>query len=87
MPHVPTMAEAGISDYEQTFRLALFAPAGTPAPIVARLNREIGAGLTTGAVIDAFTAQGVEAEHSTPRGSRRDFGPRKVASKARIVRH
>jgi tripartite-type tricarboxylate transporter receptor subunit TctC len=86
------MAEAGISDYEQTFRLALFAPAGTPASIVARLNREIGAGLTTGAVIDAFTAQGVETEHSTPEGLAeilvRDIGTyRQVASKARIARH
>ena len=44
MPDVSTMAEAGIADYEQTFWLAMFAPAGTPPPIVARLNREIGAG-------------------------------------------
>ena len=36
MPDVPTMAEAGIPDYEQTFWLAVFAPAGTPAPIVTR---------------------------------------------------
>jgi tripartite-type tricarboxylate transporter receptor subunit TctC len=92
MPDVPTMAEAGIPDYEQTFWLALFAPAGTPAPIVTRLNREIGAELTTGAVIDAFTAQGVETEHSTPEGLAailvRDIEAyRRMASKAGIARH
>jgi hypothetical protein len=32
----------------------VFAPAGTPAPIVERLNREIGAGLLTDAIITPF---------------------------------
>jgi tripartite-type tricarboxylate transporter receptor subunit TctC len=92
MPDVPTMAEAGIPDYEQTFWLAMFAPAGTPAPLVARVNREIGAGLLTDAVIKAFVAQGVETEHSTPEGLAeilvRDIeNYREVASKTGIARH
>jgi|KBSMisStaDraftv2_1062788.scaffolds.fasta_scaffold14157_3 tripartite-type tricarboxylate transporter receptor subunit TctC len=92
MPDVPTMAEAGIPDYEQTFWLAMFAPAGTPAPIMTRLNREIGAGLLTDAVINAFIAQGVETEHSTPEALGeilvRDIEAyRQVASKAGIARH
>src|SRR5215467_1902968 len=92
LPGVPTMAEAGIPAYEQTFWLAMFAPAGTPAPIVERLNREIGAGLRTDAVINAFIAQGVETEHSTPEGLAgilvRDIEAyRELASKAGIARH
>ena len=86
------MREAGIPDYEQTFWLALFAPAGTPTAIVTRLNQGIGAGLQTEAVKSSFVTQGVETEHSTPEGLgeilRRDIEAyRDVASKAGIARH
>lgn len=40
-PDVPTMAEAGIPGGEATFGLVLMVPKGTPAAIVATLNREI----------------------------------------------
>ena len=40
LPDVPTMVEAGIN-FEQTVWFGLFAPAGTPAAIVERLNKEI----------------------------------------------
>lgn len=41
MPNVPTSAEAGLPGYEVESWFAVFAPAGTPAPIVARLSAEI----------------------------------------------
>jgi tripartite-type tricarboxylate transporter receptor subunit TctC len=89
---VPTMAEAGIPDYEQTFWLAMFGPAGMPAEIVTRLNRAVGAALQTEEVKQAFVQQGVETEHSTPEelGAtlRRDIDAyREVATKAGIARH
>ncbi len=37
-PDVPTLAEAGLSDYSPTAWIGLFAPAGTPAPIIAKLG-------------------------------------------------
>ena len=40
-PDVPTLAEAGLTGYEIGSWQGVFAPAGTPAPIVARLNAEI----------------------------------------------
>jgi tripartite-type tricarboxylate transporter receptor subunit TctC len=40
-PDVPTLAEAGLSGYEIGSWQGVFAPAGTPPPIVARLNAEI----------------------------------------------
>ena len=40
-PDVPTMAEAGIPDMEIGIWTAFFVPAGTPAPIVKRLNEEV----------------------------------------------
>ena len=66
MPDVPTMAEAGVPDYEEVFWLAMFAPAGTPPAIVKRLNGELAEVLKTEEVKTAFAAQGVEPEHSTP---------------------
>jgi len=41
MPNVPTVAESGVPDYEVTSWQAIFAPAGTPQPIVDRLHLEI----------------------------------------------
>jgi tripartite-type tricarboxylate transporter receptor subunit TctC len=41
VPDVPTVAEAGFSDYEVLAWFALFAPKGTPEPIVQRLTAEI----------------------------------------------
>lgn len=41
MPNVPTSAEAGLPGYEVESWFAVFAPAGTPAPVVARLAKEI----------------------------------------------
>jgi tripartite-type tricarboxylate transporter receptor subunit TctC len=40
-PHLPTMVEAGVPDFEIMSWFGLLAPAGTPAPIVARLNAEV----------------------------------------------
>jgi tripartite-type tricarboxylate transporter receptor subunit TctC len=89
MPEVPTMAEAGVPDYEATFWLAMFAPAGTPAAIVARLNRELAEVLAGDELKKAFAPQGIEPEHSSPEALgellRRDITAfREVASKAGI---
>ena len=66
MPDVPTVMESGVTDYELSFWTAIFAPAGTPAPIVARLNREINEILATAEARKALAEQGVDAEPTTP---------------------
>lgn len=40
MPEFPTMAEAGLPDFEATSWFGLLAPAGTPQPIIAKLHRQ-----------------------------------------------
>jgi tripartite-type tricarboxylate transporter receptor subunit TctC len=45
-PDVPTVAEAGGKDFDMTFWYAFMAPAGTPAPVVAKLNQTLNAILT-----------------------------------------
>jgi tripartite-type tricarboxylate transporter receptor subunit TctC len=66
LPDVPTTAEAGVKNYETSGWLGLYAPRGTPKPIVARLNQEIAAALKDPAVRDRFVEQGGEAIGSTP---------------------
>ena len=43
MPDVPTMKESGVPDVESVAWMAMLAPAGTPADILARMNRELTA--------------------------------------------
>lgn len=59
LPDVPTMAEAGVPGYESSTNYTLFAPAKTPADIVARLNRETNAVLQMPDVVDKLTSLGV----------------------------
>jgi tripartite-type tricarboxylate transporter receptor subunit TctC len=46
LPEVPTIAESGLPGYEVTSWNALFAPAGTPEPIIKRLNALVREALT-----------------------------------------
>lgn len=45
MPDVPTLSEAGLPGFSSEQRYGLLAPAGTPKPIIARLNKELRAAL------------------------------------------
>jgi tripartite-type tricarboxylate transporter receptor subunit TctC len=66
LPHVPTLMEAGVPDYDVTSWNAVVARAGTPAEIVTRLNAEINAVLAMDEVRQALTRVGVEPRSSTP---------------------
>lgn len=58
LPDTPTMVEAGVPNYEATAWFALFAPAGTPHEIIARLNAEAAKALNTNEVRDRLAPQG-----------------------------
>jgi len=45
---------------------ALFAPPGTPAPVIKRLNEEVAAGLRQADLLQSFDAQGLDAAASSP---------------------
>ena len=61
---VPTVAESGLPGYESVLWQALYAPAGTPAPIVTRLNAEVNAILHDSAAVDALAKLGVDASQA-----------------------
>ena len=58
LPDVPTVAEAGVPGYEAVIWLGLMAPAGTPRPILERLNAEVNRILGLAEVKDAWARQG-----------------------------
>jgi tripartite-type tricarboxylate transporter receptor subunit TctC len=66
LPDVPTVAEAGVPGYEVGVWFGFAAPAGTPAPIIAKLNAEIVKILKSPEVVEKFAAQGVDVIGSTP---------------------
>ncbi|MEH3087936.1 MAG: tripartite tricarboxylate transporter substrate binding protein [Xylophilus ampelinus] len=66
LPEVPTMGEAGLKNFVVEQWQAVFAPAGTPAPVVQRLNREINAALRDPAVAALAGKLGVTLTPGTP---------------------
>ena len=67
VPDLPTVNEAlGLKDYELTAYFAIFAPAGTPADVVARLNRAANAAANSKEVVDKFSPNGFAVEPGTP---------------------
>ena len=66
MPDVPTVAESDVPGYEFNIWFAMFAPAGTPKPIIARLNQIVVKSLATQEMREQLAKVGVNAESSTP---------------------
>jgi tripartite-type tricarboxylate transporter receptor subunit TctC len=66
LPEVPTMAEAGLPGFEAVNWQGVVAPAGTPRPIVDRLNREFNAILALPDQRDAILATASEVGGGTP---------------------
>jgi tripartite-type tricarboxylate transporter receptor subunit TctC len=66
VPNVPSVAESGLPGYDVTTWYGLIAPAGTPAPIVAKLNKAFNEVLADPGVRERLTKAGVLAQGSTP---------------------
>jgi tripartite-type tricarboxylate transporter receptor subunit TctC len=65
-PEIPTVAESGVPGYEAVGWFGLFAPAGTPAPIVATLNRDSVAALAAADVVQRLAEYGAEPAGTSP---------------------
>ena len=66
LPEVPTIMESGLPGFEATSWYCVVAPAGTPKPIVDRLNAEIVKALNTPDMRQKLADDGAEVESSTP---------------------
>jgi tripartite-type tricarboxylate transporter receptor subunit TctC len=90
MPDVQTMVEAGLPGYDVSLLFAVVMPAGTPKPIVARLNREIADFVVTPEVKRVLAAQAIHTVSSSPEELRERIAReiqlwRGIAQKAGIV--
>jgi tripartite-type tricarboxylate transporter receptor subunit TctC len=66
MPGLPTIAASGLPGYEMVSVQGIFAPAGTPEAVIARLNREFIPFLKRQDTKEKFFAAGVESLGGTP---------------------
>ena len=66
LPDVPSIAEAGVPGYEATQWFGMLAPAGTPRPIIDRLNQEMVKLLKSPDVRDRLIADGADPAPTTP---------------------
>jgi tripartite-type tricarboxylate transporter receptor subunit TctC len=66
LPDVPTMAEGGVPDFIASSWTGIVAPAGTPRPLIMRLNAEINAGIKSAFMQERFKQLGAIANPGTP---------------------
>jgi len=66
MANVPTASEAGVPGYEATIWLGLMAPAGTPKPIIDKINAAVNAVVKRPDIVKLWTQQGAIPMSMTP---------------------
>jgi tripartite-type tricarboxylate transporter receptor subunit TctC len=66
IPDVRTFAEAGFAGYDVPLRWGMAAPAGTPRPIIDKLNAALNAALATDEVRQRLAIEGAEPQPTTP---------------------
>jgi tripartite-type tricarboxylate transporter receptor subunit TctC len=66
-PDIPTIQESGYPGFDVTVHYGLFAPAGTPQPIIDRLNKAVNDYLMTPEVIERFKVLGMESNVGPPK--------------------
>lgn len=85
LPDVPTMAEAGVANYESYAWFGIAAPKGTPAPVLERLSRDIRTAVADPTVQKRLIEIGVEPHSSTP-AEFRAFISAEIAKWNKIIR-
>ncbi|QEZ44104.1 Bug family tripartite tricarboxylate transporter substrate binding protein [Cupriavidus oxalaticus] len=65
-PDVPTIDEAGVKGYEMSYWFAAYAPAGTPQPVVAKLNAMMVKAARSDTAASFYQSTGTEVFTSTP---------------------
>jgi tripartite-type tricarboxylate transporter receptor subunit TctC len=68
LPDTPTVSQSGFGDFEGEAWIGLVAPAGTPSPVVDRLNRELAAILSRQEIRERMTVLGFRITIETPEG-------------------
>jgi tripartite-type tricarboxylate transporter receptor subunit TctC len=85
LPEVPTFAESGVTDFVVEHWWGVLAPAGVPAPVVARLRGEILKAVESADLRERFAALAVQPATNTPEQFRA-FLASEVARWAKVVK-
>jgi tripartite-type tricarboxylate transporter receptor subunit TctC len=85
MPELPTIDESGLPGYEAANWWGLVVPAGTPAPVVARLDKEVAQFLALPDVAKRLAGDGAEPEHLS-QGEFRKFVALETAKWSKVVK-
>ena len=85
MPQLPTVAEAGVKGFEVVSWNGVVVPAGTPQPVVAKLNASITGALRAPDVRERLKSQGLEIVAGTPQQFEQ-FIKSEIAKWAKVVR-
>ena len=79
LPDVPTFVESGLPGFDVSSWTGIFAPAGTPRPVIDKLQRELAAVLRTAFVRERYAVLGIEPVGNSPQ----EFGDQVRADLAR----
>ena len=66
LPELATLVESGVPGFDVGLRYGLVAPAGTPQPVILRLNKELNAALASDEVQNRLATEGAEVLPGTP---------------------
>jgi tripartite-type tricarboxylate transporter receptor subunit TctC len=86
LPNVPTLKEVGVPGMEFGNWFGMFAPAGTPAEVVARLNRELNTMLKAADFVEGLDKVGAEPAGGTPEQFAKTYRDESEGWKALIQR-
>ena len=85
LPNVPTVAESGLPGFDYNLWVGMFAPAGTPADLVDRINRDVLRVLATPEAKERLAALGADAMPMTPAEFRK-FVQEEIAESAKVIK-
>ncbi len=85
LPNVPTVAESGFPEYDVRPWQGIFAPAGTPAAVVARLNSAVAAAVRTPEIRSRLLQLGLDLDLGAPEDMAR-FIQADVARWAKVIK-
>jgi tripartite-type tricarboxylate transporter receptor subunit TctC len=66
LPNVPTLAESGLAGFDDALWIGMWAPAGTPAPIVDKIAQDVAHALATPALRELLARNVAEPMNMTP---------------------
>ena len=85
LPNVPTLAESGLNGFDYNLWVGLFAPAGTPAELVDKINKDVGRALQAPDIKERLANLGAEAMPMTPAQFKKFIGD-EIDASTKIVK-